>query len=87
MDRYKEPKVEIYYTVYDATANDFFQNQLSSTIAQNVIDTSLELDIIPNPNKIIGCNSADDSCWSHKAHVSILAYTLNLPSIMLITTF
>lgn len=72
VDRYLEPKVEIFYTVYDQESNDFFVNQFTDEIVQKVMDTTQELDIIPNPNKIIGCNPSENSCWNHKAHVSLV---------------
>lgn len=73
VDRYKEPKVEIFYSVDTSSdraySSNFFLDQLSTTAIRNVIDSTLELDIIPNPNKIVGCVSTDPSCWNHKAHV------------------
>lgn len=70
VDRYKEPLVEIFYTVYGEEANAFFSKQLTQSVMGQLLNTASLVDVMPNPNKVLDCNSTtDDVCWSHQAHV------------------
>ena len=63
---------QIFYSVYEQESNDFFTKQLTQIVAQKIIDTTSLLDVIPNPNNIVGCDKNDTTCWSHIAHVHFL---------------
>ena len=62
--------VQIFYSVYDDTAAEFFVSQFNETLAERIIQTVYELDVIPNPNYVLNCGDDDETCWNYQAHVS-----------------
>ena len=71
VDQYKEPGVQLFYMVYDydAQAADFFVKYLTTALMGKIVDATSQLDVVPNPNLVLGCSSDNEPCWNHRAHV------------------
>lgn len=74
VDKFKEPKVEVFYEPAGAEAASFFLGRFSQAEADLVASAASLLTIAPNPNGVLGCEEASatqsESCWTSKAHVS-----------------
>lgn len=71
VDKYKEPKVEIFYLPYSENASIFF-DRFTQSEYDLVQSAALLLSIVPNPNYVLDC-PANYSCWNYQAHVSLLS--------------
>ena len=58
---------------------DFFKSHLNSSLAQNVLDTTSRLALVPNPNQVTGClQNHSTICLNYLAHVSTLHVVMDI---------